>query len=97
MLLRALDYTHEGLMIERTLRILCLAQKSARLLPVDNRTVDGCNVCHAMAEVPLKLVHVVRAFASPACVLAVYRVHPHSSGADTQDEGVLSTTNVSMG
>ena len=76
-------------MIERTLRVLCLAQKSAGLLPVDNRTVDGCNVCHAMAEVTLKLVHVVCTFASPASMLAIDRVDPQTSRADAQDERIL--------
>ena len=71
------------------MRVLSLTQEGTGLLPVHNRPIDRRDVGDTMAEVTLKLVHVVCTFASPASMLAIDRIDPQTSRADAQDERIL--------
>lgn len=58
-----------------TLRVLCLPKEDARLLAKDHWTIRRRHASHAMSQIPLEFMHIIRAFAPAAGVLAVYRIH----------------------
>jgi hypothetical protein len=72
-----------------TLRIFTLAKEHARLLTVHDRAVRAGNMGTAVPEVPLELVHVVRALATAPGVLAVCWSDSESTWANAEDERVL--------
>lgn len=74
-----------------TLWVIRLAEERARLLAVHDGPVDRGDVGDAVAKEALELVHVVRAFATPVEMLAVYRVDTQPPWAKTQNEGILYT------
>ena len=71
------------------MRILSLTQEGAGLLPVHDRPIDRRDVGDTMAEVTLKLVHVVRALPATARILRVDGINTQPARAHAEYEGIL--------
>lgn len=72
-----------------TLWIFGLLEQHARLLTEDYRSICSCDIGDSMAEIALKLVHVVHALASSTGMLAVNWIDPKSPRAHAQNQGIL--------
>lgn len=76
---------------KRTLSVISLSEQHARLRPKHDWPKDSRHARDAMPQVSLELVHVIRALAATAGVLAVYWVHAQAARPNAQYERILNS------
>ena len=74
----------------RTLDVFRLFHQETRLPSKRSRSIDCRDARDAMPQPSFKLMDVVRAFTSPACMLTENRIHANAEGSVTEKERILN-------